>query len=224
MLGRRPRHLAVAAALLCMAPAGARAVTPTVVAAALLDANPARRSAAAQAIVAAGRSAVRWLTGSLGHPDYRVRRRACRLILRIGDERALPWLLDLVHRDDPSADVRAAAAWVAYRLGHEPALATVEGELGNPFWHRRLNAVADLAALGDAGAGPWLARALSDRSWLVRLRAIEGLRSIDARPYASAVLGRMSTPCGTCGRSRSRRSCRSAAPRGWRRATWTASS
>jgi HEAT repeat protein len=170
----------------------ARAAAPPpraeIVAFALRSQNDEERARAAGEVLGAGRGALPALVAALSDPDYRVRRRACQLLLRLGDERAIPPLLDLVYADDPATDVRVAAAWAAYRLGQSPMLEKVQAELASPWWHRRLNAVADLAVLGDAGAGPLFAGALSDPAWLVRLRAVRALRAVDPRPWARDLL------------------------------------
>jgi HEAT repeat protein len=138
--------------------------------------------------VAVGATALPHLLAALQDPDFRVRRRACRLLLRLGDERAIPPLSELARDPDPTTDVRAAAAWAAYRLGHGPALEIVKAELTSSWWHRRLNAVTDLAALEDAGAAPFLAMALEDPTWLTRLRALSALRALDPRPHAARLV------------------------------------
>jgi HEAT repeat protein len=157
------------------------------VAVALRAANAPDRDLALREVVASGRGAIPALAAALLDPDYRVRRRACRALLRIGDERAVPALLDSLYRDEPASEARAAAAWAAYRLGHAPALEAVRAEMTSRYWHRRLNAIADLAALGDAGASPIFGEALADRSWIVRRRALQALRLIDPRPHAAAL-------------------------------------
>jgi len=112
--------------------------------------------------------------------------------LQLGDESAIPELLAVLQRDEPWSDARVALAWTAYRLGHEPALDLVRRELGSAWWYRRLNAVADLAELGDAGAAPLLEPALYDSTWLTRLKALRALRSWDIRPQARHLLSLVS--------------------------------
>jgi HEAT repeat protein len=155
---------------------------------ALQSKDPVSRDQATRILLSDEQRPALFLRGSLSDPDYRVRRRACRLLLVTGDERSLPALLEALEDQDPASDAKVAIAWTAFRLGHPPALEVVRAGLRSPWWHKRLNAVADLAVLEDAGAAALLAGALYDPSWLVRRRALRALRRLDVRPYARALV------------------------------------
>jgi HEAT repeat protein len=153
----------------------------------LATGDASERAVVEAELVRAGRDGRTSVLAALDHGDYRVRRRACRILLRLADASWLPTLIDRLSRDEPAADARTAIAWTALRLGHGPAEGVVDAELSHAYAHRRLNVVADLEVLRDSGASPKLARALRDESWLVRHRALGALRRLDARPHVAAI-------------------------------------
>lgn len=209
-------RLACALALGCVvlaAPAWGQA--PLAVAARLADEEAGVRRAAEEALANTGEAAFPALRALLGHPDFRVRRRAIRVALRIGDAareratRAQPtaaavkelqragrvvselglMLLERLAVPEPAADVRPALAFALIQLGYPQARAHLDRELSHGYWHRRKNAVGDLVALRDGRAAPYLRAALADDNWLVRRRAQGGLSVLPPEERATALAG-----------------------------------
>lgn len=166
----------------------ALAEPPVDLARALGDASAQTRLEAERSLLAGGSAANLAVERALGHHDYRVRRRAVRVLLRAGDPATLPLVARELLREAPGSDIRVALAWTAVRLGVPQAEAIIRAELASGYWHRRLNAASDLAALRDAGAARWLLHALRDPVWMVRLRALRGLVAIDPRPHQHALI------------------------------------
>ena len=157
----------------------------------LADAEASVRQAAEASLVREGAGASADLKALLGHPDFRVRRRALRVALRTADPKLAPVLVDRLAHAEPAADVRAALAFTLVQFGFQAALPHLTRELRHAYWHRRKNAVADLAALRDARAAPFLRAALLDENWLIRHRALQGLVGSSLEEDAEAIAGLM---------------------------------
>lgn len=173
------------------------------------DENAGLRNAASEILIRLGASVVPLLLQEAATPDHDVRKFVLDILGDIGDEQAIP-LLQRLLRDDPEANVRAAAAENLGKLRAVAALPALIETLAEPDLLLRfslLDALARIGAavpvdrlialhderllrkplydalgrIGDASAASWLLAGLQDPMRNVREAAVVALLHLAER-------------------------------------------
>lgn len=140
-----------------------------------------------------GPQALVHLTGTLGHPDARVRRETVTALTKLGGPDAERLLLGLL--DDSDSDVRSAATLAVSVLKVERAVRPLMERLGvESDEDAQVEILRALGRIGDAAAVPAMKKLTSGglfsrTSLRVRLEALRALGSIGT-PHARQVLER----------------------------------
>jgi HEAT repeat protein len=112
----------------------------------------------------------------LGDPDDEVRAKAATALGRIGDRRAVGYLLDHL-LSDPAPFVRARISVALGQLGGPEVIERLVRALGDPAWWVRMRTVEALEHVGAIAEGPLLI-ALDDSDPEIRIRAAVALERL----------------------------------------------
>ena len=116
------------------------------------------------------------LIRALGDLEDEVRAKAAFALGRLGDRRAVPYLLEHL-LSDPAPFVRARIAGALGQFGDPDVIERLVRSLGDPAWWVRMRSVEALEQSGDAAEGPLLV-ALDDPDAEIRIRAAVALERL----------------------------------------------
>jgi HEAT repeat protein len=116
------------------------------------------------------------LVRSLGDPEDEVRAKAATALGRLGDRRAVGYLLEHL-LTDPAPFVRARIASALGQFGGPEVIDRLVRALGDPAWWVRMRSVEALEQIGSAAQGPLLV-ALDDPDSEIRVRAAVALERL----------------------------------------------
>lgn len=116
------------------------------------------------------------LVRSLGDLDDEVRAKAATALGRLGDRRAVSYLLESL-LGDPAPFVRARIAAALGRFGQPEVIDHLVRALGDQAWWVRMRSVEALEQIGSAAEGPLL-MALDDADPEIRVRAASALERL----------------------------------------------
>ena len=117
----------------------------------------------------------RWCA-SLGDPEDEVRAKAATALGRLGDRRAIGYLLEHL-LTDPAPFVRARIAGALGQFGGPEVIDRLVRALGDPAWWVRMRSVEALEQIGSVAEGPLLV-ALDDPDPEIRVRAAVALERL----------------------------------------------
>jgi HEAT repeat protein len=138
--------------------------------------HPARAWAANILGEVKAQSAFPALIRALGDLEDEVRAKAAFALGRLGDRRAVPYLLEHL-LSDPAPFVRARIAAALGQFGDPEVIDRLVRSLGDPAWWVRMRSVEALEQSGDAAEGPLLV-ALDDPDAEIRIRAAVALERL----------------------------------------------
>jgi HEAT repeat protein len=130
--------------------------------------------------------AVEPLIAAVKHPDKSVQRAAVASLGQLGDGRALPVVIAVIH-DNDWAPIKEAAIRAFGELGDVQAVPVLLETIKDGDADLRFATAAALGQLGDARALPALAAAVTDSSARVRQAAAEALGEVGGPPALAAV-------------------------------------
>ena len=116
------------------------------------------------------------LVRSLGDLEDEVRGKAASSLGRLGDRRAVPYLLEHL-LSDPAPFVRARIAGALGQFGSADVIDRLVRALGDPAWWVRMRSVEALEQIGEVAEGPLLV-ALDDADPEIRSRAAVALERL----------------------------------------------
>ena len=116
------------------------------------------------------------LVRSLGDLEDEVRGKAATALGRLGDRRAVPYLLEHL-LSDPAPFVRARIAGALGQFGGADVIDRLVRALGDPAWWVRMRSVEALEQIGEVAEGPLLV-ALDDADPEIRSRAAVALERL----------------------------------------------
>ena len=116
------------------------------------------------------------LVRSLGDPEDEVRGKAATALGRLGDRRAVGYLLEHL-LTDPAPFVRARIASALGQFGGPEVIDRLVRALGDPAWWVRMRSVEALEQIGSLAEGPLLV-ALDDPDPEIRIRAAVALERL----------------------------------------------
>ncbi|MGE5091028.1 MAG: HEAT repeat domain-containing protein [Bacillota bacterium] len=116
------------------------------------------------------------LVRSLGDLEDEVRGKAASALGRLGDRRAVPYLLEHL-LSDPAPFVRARIAGALGQFGDADVIDRLVRALGDPAWWVRMRSVEALEQIGEVAEGPLLV-ALDDADPEIRSRAAVALERL----------------------------------------------
>ena len=116
------------------------------------------------------------LVRSLGDPEDEVRAKAATALGRLGDRRAVGYLLEQL-LTDPAPFVRVRIASALGQFGGPEVIARLVRALGDPAWWVRMRSVEALEQIGSVAEGPLLV-ALDDPDSEIRVRAAVALERL----------------------------------------------
>ncbi len=116
------------------------------------------------------------LVRSLGDPEDEVRGKAATALGRLGDRRAVGYLLEHL-LTDPAPFVRARIASALGQFGGPEVIDRLVRALGDPAWWVRMRSVEALEQIGSVAEGPLLV-ALDDPDSEIRVRAAVALERL----------------------------------------------
>ena len=116
------------------------------------------------------------LVRALGDPDDEVRAKASGALGKLGDRRAVPYLLDHL-LTDPAPFVRARIAGALGQFDDPDVIERLVRALGDPAWWVRMRSVEALEQIGPQSEGPLLV-ALDDPDPELRIRAAVALERL----------------------------------------------
>lgn len=126
------------------------------------------------------------LVRALGDPDDEVRAKAATALGRLGDRRAVGYLLEHL-LTDPAPFVRLRIASSLAQFGGPEVIDRLVGALGDPAWWVRLRSVEALEQIGSAAEAPLLV-ALDDADPEIRARAAVALERLGVPDNAVRML------------------------------------
>ncbi len=138
--------------------------------------QPARAWAANVLGEVRARRAFPSLVRSLGNPEDEVRGKAATALGRLGDRRAVGYLLEHL-LTDPAPFVRARIASALSEFGGPEVIDRLVRALGDPAWWVRMRSVEALEQIGSVAEGPLLV-ALDDPDPEIRVRAAVALERL----------------------------------------------
>ena len=116
------------------------------------------------------------LVRSLGDPEDEVRAKAATALGRLGDRRAVGYLLEHL-LTDPAPFVRVRIASALGQFGGPEVIDRLVRALGDPAWWVRMRSVEALEQIGSVAEGPLLV-ALDDPDSEIRVRAAVALERL----------------------------------------------
>ena len=116
------------------------------------------------------------LVRSLGDPEDEVRAKAATALGRLGDRRAVGYLLEHL-LTDPAPFVRVRIASALGQFGGPEVIGRLVRALGDPAWWVRMRSVEALEQIGSVAEGPLLV-ALDDPDSEIRVRAAVALERL----------------------------------------------
>ena len=127
------------------------------------------------------------LLGALNDDSWEVRAYAIMWVLKeLGDNRAVPDLINLLNDDD--SDIGQLAAEALGKLGDERGILPLINALNHDSWSAQEDAAKALGKLGDKSAVPHLIKILNDDGNWVRWEAAEAIGELGDKSAIPALI------------------------------------